>query len=178
MHFKNLRFVLPMILLLGACQSAMDKQLEPLKPFLSSIKDTIKAERLPDTLAIHLVQFAKNYPQHNISENSLYAATLIAERNSRFFECAKWCEMYIAHYPKGKYFFGATVAAAHNYEKVGGYEKAIEYYEKAAKQQPGSPLGKQCAQTVVMLKKGLVTPEQQLEFILNQNKDTADQNPQ
>jgi tetratricopeptide (TPR) repeat protein len=79
---------------------------------------------------------------------------------------------------KGKYLFGATVAAAHNYEKVGGYEKAIEYYEKAAKQQPGSPLGKQCAQTVVMLKKGLVTPEQQLEFILNQNKDTADQNPQ
>jgi hypothetical protein len=31
---------------------------------------------------------------------------------------------------------------------------------------------------VVMLKKGLVTPEQQLEFILNQNKDTADQKPQ
>jgi tetratricopeptide (TPR) repeat protein len=81
--------------------------------------------------------------------------------------------MYVAHYPKGQYLFPAMVAAAHNYEKIGQFDKAIIYYDKAALQDPNSTLGKQCAQTSAMLKKGLITPEQQLDYILQNSKDTV-----
>jgi tetratricopeptide (TPR) repeat protein len=156
-----------------SCQTELDKKMAMINPFLAQVQDSMNINRIPDSMANHFQQFAAQYPQHKASEKLLYAATLIAERSGRYFECAKWCEMYVAHYPKGQYVFPAMVAAAHNYEKTEQFEKAIDYYDKAALREPESKLGKQCSQTSAMLKKGLVTPEQQLEYILNHSTDTA-----
>jgi tetratricopeptide (TPR) repeat protein len=156
-----------------SCQTEIDKKLSVIQPYLSQVQDFMKVNRIPDTMALHFQQFAAQFPQHKASEKLLYAATLLAERSGRYFECGKWCEMYVAHYPKGQYLFPAMVAAAHNYEKIGQFDKAIIYYDKAALQDPNSTLGKQCAQTSAMLKKGLITPEQQLDYILQNSKDTA-----
>jgi tetratricopeptide (TPR) repeat protein len=170
MRFSTV-FILSVLFI--ACQSELDKKLTVIQPYLKQVQDSMNVEKIPDSMAIHFQQFAAQYPQHKSSEKLLYAATLMAERSGRYFECGKWCEMYVAHYPGGLYEFPAMVAAAHNYEKIEKFDKAIEYYDKAAKKDPNSTLGKQCAQTSSMLKKGLITPEQQLEYILQNQKDTA-----
>lgn len=156
-----------------ACQTDMDKKLSVIQPYLTQVQDSMNVNRIPDSMAVHFQQFSAKYPQHKASEKLLYAATLIAERSGRYFECAKWCEMYVAHYPKGKYVFASMVAAAHNYEKTDQFDKALEYYDKAALMEPNSTMGKQCAQTSAMIRKGLITPEQQLEYILQNSQDTA-----
>ena len=156
-----------------ACQTEMDKKLSIIQPYMAQVQDSMNVGRIPDSMALHFQQFAAQFPQHKSSEKLLYAATLMAERSGRYFECGKWCEMYVAHYPQGQYVFASMVAAAHNYEKIDKFDKAIEYYDKAALREPNSTMGKQCAQTSSMLKKGLITPEQQLEYILQNSKDSA-----
>jgi len=160
-------------LLFVACQTEMDKKLSVIQPYIGQVQDSMNVNRIPDSMAVHFQQFAAHFPQHKASEKLLYAATILAESSGRYFECGKWCEMYVAHYPQGRYLFPAIVAAANNYERTGQFDKAIQYYDKAALQNPGSTLGKQCAQTSAMLKKGLITPEQQLYYILQQTTDTA-----
>ncbi len=170
-----MRFSILLVLsaLIMACQTEMDRKLELIKPYMAQVQDSMNVSRIPDSMAGHFQQFAARFPQHKSSEKLLYASTLIAERSGRYFECGKWCEMYVAHYPQGQYVFASMVAAAHNYEKIEKFDKAIEYYDKAASKEPNSTLGKQCAQTSAMLKKGLITPEQQLEYILQNSTDTA-----
>jgi hypothetical protein len=163
--------LLPIVFL--SCQTDLDRNLGLIQPYLSQVQDSMNVNRIPDSMANHFQQFAAQYPQHKASEKLLYASTLIAERSGRYYECGKWCEMYVAHYPKGQYVYPAMVAAAHNFERTEQFGKAIEFYDKAALTQPESILGKQCAQTSAMLKKGLITPEQQLEYILNHSTDTA-----
>lgn len=162
-----------MSVLIIACQTEMDKKLAIIQPYMPQVQDSMKVNRIPDSMAVHFQQFAAQFPQYKASEKLLYVSTLIAERSGRYFECGKWCEMYVAHYPKGQYVFPAMVAAAHNYEKIGQFDKAIKFYDLAALKDPNSTLGKQCAQTSAMLKKGLITPEQQLEYVLQNQKDTA-----
>lgn len=165
--------VITLSVLFIACQTELDKKLSLIQPYMKQVQDSMNVSGIPDSMAGHFQQFAAQFPQHKSSEKLLYAATLMAERSGRYFECGKWCEMYVAHYPNGQYVFASLVAAAHNYEKIEQFDKAIEYYDKAAKKDPNSTLGKQCAQTSAMLKKGLITPEQQLEYILQNSKDTV-----
>jgi hypothetical protein len=153
--------LLPIVFL--SCQTDLDRKLGLIQPYLSQVQDSMNVNRIPDSMANHFQQFAAQYPQHKASEKLLYASTLIAERSGR----------HVAHYPKGQYVYPAMVAAAHNFERTEQFGKAIEFYDKAALTQPESILGKQCAQTSAMLKKGLITPEQQLEYILNHSTDTA-----
>lgn len=160
-------------LFLASCTTDMDRKLKPISSFDRFLSPSIVADSLPDSLARHLQGFAMAYPKHKNSEQYLYAATLLSERAGRPFETAKWCEAFVAHYPGSKWLKPATVAAAHNFEKTGVYDKAIKFYDMAASQQPDTDIGKQCAQTAKMLKRGLITPEQQLEYILNKQKDTA-----
>jgi TPR repeat protein len=144
-------------------------------PYERFLSPEIVLDSLPDTLGLHLYSFASRFHEHPSAEQYLYAATLLAERSAHRFDAAKWCEAFVAHYPKSKRVKQATIAAAHNFEMTGNYEKAIKYYELAAKQQGNNKLGEQCTQAAKMLKMGLVTPEQQLEFMLKQQgeKDSA-----
>lgn len=169
------QFLLPVLAMamLGACTTDLDRKMKPIESFEKHLNPKIAADSLPDSLANHLYQFAIAYPKHQGSENYLYAATLLAERGGRSFETAKWCEAFVAHYPKSKWVGPATVAAAHNFEKTGNFEKALKYYEMAAAREPNTVLGKQCAQMAKMIRLGLVTPEQQLEYITGQSKDST-----
>lgn len=163
------------MLLFASCSTEIDRKRKPIMKFEKFLTPEIVLDSLPDTLGLHLYNFASHFREHPSSEQYLYAATLIAERSSHRFDAARWCEVFIAHFPKSKRLKQATVAAAHNFEMTGNYEKAIKYYEMAAKQQGNSKLGEQCTQAAKMLKLGLVTPEQQLEYMLKQQeiKDSA-----
>lgn len=152
-------------MLFFSCQTEVDKKLKPIMRFDQFIYPQIKADSIPDSLSTHLYNFATQFPQHVKSENYLYAATLIAERTNRPFECAKWCEIFVQHYPDSKRRPNAIVAAAHNFEKTAVYDKAMKFYEMAAKEHPDASIRSQSQATLEMLKLGLITPEQQLDYI-------------
>lgn len=109
--------------------------------------------------------YALKYPDDTMSEKYLYISTILTESAGNIFETAKWCEDYVNTFPNGKNLHDAMIAAANNYEKSGTTEKAIEFYEMAAKKFPNSEIAQQGAQNAKMLRMGLVTPEQQLQYI-------------
>lgn len=121
---------------------------------------------ISDSLAWPMHNFAIAFPTYPKSEYYLYAATVMSESSQRFFETAKWCGEYVKLYPKGRFRKDAIAAAAHNYEKTGSFDKAIEFYDMAAKEYPNSELGKGAKRIAFMLRKGLVTEEEQLEYII------------
>lgn len=129
---------------------------------------------IPDSLVKKMRDFAVAFPQYPKSEQYLYRATQLAEKGGRFFETAKWCEEYLKYYPKGRFRNEALLAAAVNFEKCGTVDKAIEYYEKCAAEFPDATVAKQSKQSVALLKKGLVTPEQQLEYLIQHADTTAE----
>lgn len=162
------RLILPMILIaLFSCTSRQDKLAAELSKIDVYLKPKPQFDKISDSMARQMHNFALEFPQNPKSEEYLYASTHVAEMRGRFFETAKWCEDYIKTYPKGKYVYEAITAAGANYEKSGTLDKAIEFYTRLYTQYPKSPLAEPAKQNVKMLKMGLVTPEQQLEYLIN-----------
>lgn len=128
---------------------------------------------IPDSISKTMHDFGLEFPAHPRSEYYLYASTIMAEKNARFFETAKWCEDYIKTFPKGRFRKDAFTAAAHNYEKTGSFNKAIEFYDSVAVNYPKTELGKGAKRIAGMLRKGLVTEEEQLQYLI-EHPDTAE----
>lgn len=132
------------------------------------VADKIQIDKVPDSMAKPMHDFAVAFPSHPKSEHYLYAATLLSEKSGRYFETAKWCEEYAKLFPKGKFFKDAVVAAGHNFEKSAVFDKAIEFYDKAFKEFPNTKIGEDSKRIADMLRKGLITEEQQLEYLIQQ----------
>lgn len=185
----RMAYALPLVFLLS-CTSAAEKMAAPFKPYDAILlkKPTGKPgdksadsfamglEKVPDTLARGLRAFAIAFPQNAASESYLYAATLLSERSGRKFETAKWCEEFIQMYPKSPWYKDALVAAAHNYEMTGTFEKAILYHKRIAKEFKGTPLAGHAETVLKMLNLGITTPEQQFEYMMKHRKDSTASN--
>lgn len=137
------------------------------------IRDALNS--VPDTLAKPLHDFAMEFPEHPRSESYLYVSSVLAEKSGRIFETAKWCEDYLKTYPKGVFYKDALTSAASNFERSGTFDKAILYYDRIAKEFPKTSIGKDAGSVAAMLRKGLTTPEQQMEFILSQRDSSGEQ---
>lgn len=64
------------------------------------------------------------------------------------------------------------MVAAHYFETIEKYELALKYYDLLAKEFSKNPVGEQAKFTSEMIRKGAITPEQQLEYM--QSKAAAD----
>lgn len=137
------------------------------------IRDALNS--VPDTLAKPLHDFAMEFPEHPRSESYLYVSSVLAEKSGRIFETAKWCEDYLKTYPKGVFYKDALTSAASNFERSETFDKAILYYDRIAKEFPNTSIGKDAGSVAAMLRKGLTTPEQQMEFILSQRDSSGEQ---
>jgi len=63
--------------------------------------------------------------------------------------------------------------ASHYYEQNGIYDKALEYYKYLVEHYADTDIGKQAKTMVFFIEKGMVTPEQQLEYIQKMNDSAA-----
>lgn len=153
---------------LVACASREDKMLGELKQVDGYVGKKNGLDSIPDSMARKLHDFAVAFPANPKSEGYLYTATLLSEKAGRFFETARWCEDYIKAYPKGKFTKSAMVAAAFNFEKSGTFDKAIQYYEQIYKTYPDAPEAEDARRNATFLKLGLLTPEQQFEYVQKQ----------
>lgn len=130
---------------------------------------------IPDSFARRMHDFAIDFPQNPKSEEYLYRAGHLSEIRGRQFEAAKWCEDYVKLYPKGKYTYECIVAAGANFEAVGTIDKAIDFYTRLYMDYPKSEYANDARKKVQMLKMGLITADQQLEYLLKHNKKDSAQ---
>jgi tetratricopeptide (TPR) repeat protein len=126
-------------------------------------------DSIPDTLVNALHSFAVAYPKNPSSEKYLYACILKSEKAGHFFDVAKYGEDFITLFPKSNAYLIIMQKTAIRYEDVANYEKAIFYYERIAKEFPNTPEGKGAGNFAKMLKLGLITDEQKMEYIQKQN---------
>lgn len=160
------------VIIIASCVSEVKKTEAEIQPYEKFFGAQPVVDSIPDAVVVKMHSFAVKYPNHDKSEKYLYMASVVTEARGNRFECAKWSAEFAELYPKSKDLQKALVAAAENYEKSGSFDKAIEYFEKAAANTKNTEEGEQYRKMARMLKMGLVTPEQQFQYIMQQ-KDSA-----
>ena len=122
-----------------------------------------------------MVKFVRDFPEHPDAGSMTIASFRIAERKNWVFKASEWSQYYLDTYkPKGQAYWEMLVISAHFHEQAGLYEKAITNYRLLKAQVDSGRLAgkdyadiyKQALIVLEMLEKGLVTPEQQAEFII------------
>lgn len=162
------------LFLVWGCVSKVDKELQKIEPFESKLTPKLVVDSLPKNADSLLFAFAQANPKHPKSENYCYYAVLIQERKNHGVKAAQWAEYYLQTFNGTKQRkMESAVVASHYYEQNGVYDKALEYYKYLVKHFGETPIGKQAQTMVFFIEKGMVTPEQQLEYIQKMNDSAA-----
>ena len=171
MNFRlmNAFLVLAIGVTMFSCKSKLDKSLDLIIPYEKYIDGKLILDSIPQQFDTVLYRFVQDFPQHNKSIQYLYAASQIAEKRGNGPKAAEYSAFYIDQYPsEKKYRMELAVVAGHYYEMNTQFEKALKYYDILANEFPNEPIAKQAAVTAKMIRLGLVTPEQQLEYLKQQ----------
>jgi hypothetical protein len=161
--------VISIVVALSSCKSKLDKSLELITPFEKYITGKLVLDSIPQQFDTVLYRFVQDFPKHNKSISYLYAASQIAEKRGNGPKAAEYAAFYIDQYPsEKKYRMELAVVAGHYYEMNTQFEKALKYYDILANEFPAEPIAKQAAVTAKMIRLGLITPEQQLEYLKQQ----------
>lgn len=155
---------------LFSCQSKIDKELAQIAPFEKFFAPLVVFDSLPKNADSLLYQFAKSHPKHHKSEIYSYYATVILEKRKLGLKAAEVAEFYVDHYTVDKQRrMEQAMVAAHYYEVHQVLDKALKHYEILNKEYEGQEVGKQAEKMIFFIKKGITTPEQQLEYMLKQD---------
>lgn len=156
------------------CKSKIDKAIENIAPYEKYFMgDVIKLDSLPVGFEKKLADFAKEFKQYSKSSKYIYAAAYMAEKRGKIREAAEYSAIYVDEYATEKnHRMESAMVAAHYYETMSKFELALKYYDLLAKEFPNQPIGGQAKFTAEMIRKGAITPEQQLEYM--QSKAAAD----
>ena len=157
------------IFLVG-CQNEIDIDLARIGEFENQLKNPILLDSLPYNADSLLMEFVSKYPKNPKSESYCYYASAITETRGMHLRAAQLAEYYLNNF-KGtrERRMEQAVVAAHYYEKQQVFDKALIHYKYLSDSFSNLPVGVQAKQMVVFIEKGLLTPEQQLEYILQNN---------
>ena len=159
---------------LMGCEAKIDREYKKVVPYMNHVKK-LQWDSLPDSAATVMMKFVRDFPEHPDAGSMTIASFRIAERKNWVFKASEWSQYYLDTYkPKGQAYWEMLVISAHFHEQAGLYEKAITNYRLLkAEVDSGRLAGKDYADiykqaliVLEMLEKGLVTPEQQAEFII------------
>lgn len=165
---------LVVLIAVSSCVSDQEKMARRLQPHESLIEKNAPTGQIPDSVARLMHDYAVAYPTDPKSEKYLYLATLAVEYQGAFFDAARWSEEYVKLFPNTPNTEKAMIAAAMNYERSGTFDKAIQFFSQAADKYPKSPMAEQNRIKADLLRKGLTTPEEQLNYILKHRDSAAD----
>lgn len=158
------------------CKSKIDKALELISPYEKYFMgEKMVLDSIPMGFESKLASFAKEFKQYSKSPQYLYAAAYIAEKRNKIREAAEFSAMYVDGYPKEtKHRMESAMVAAHYFENMQKFDLALKYYDILTKEFSSHEIGKQAKFTAEMIRKGAVTPEQQLQMMLEKSsKDSA-----
>ncbi len=164
-----------MLVVLG-CKSKIDKSLELIQPYEKYFMDkSIVLDSIPVGFEKKLADFTKEFHNYSKSAQYLYTAAYVAEKRGKVREAAEYAAMYVDQYPsEKKHRMESAMVAAHYFETMANYESALKYYDILTKEFSNEQIGVQAKQTAEMIRKGAITPEQQLEYMIQKSqKDSA-----
>lgn len=171
---KMIRVIGVLFFVVWGCVSKVDKDLQTIEPFEAKLTPKMNIDSLPKNADSMLFAFAQANPKHPKSENFCYYAVLIQERKNHGVKAAQWAEYYLQNFNGSKERkLESAVVASHYYEQNGIYDKALEYYKYLVEHYADTDIGKQAKTMVFFIEKGMVTPEQQLEYIQKMNDSAA-----
>jgi tetratricopeptide (TPR) repeat protein len=152
---------------LFGCKSKIDEAIENIAPYEKYFMgDVMKVDSLPVGFEKKLADFVKEFKQYSKSSKYIYAAAYLAEKRGKIREAADYAALYVDDYASEKsHRMESAMVAAHYYETMGKYELALKYYDLISKEYPKNPVGEQAKFTSEMIRKGAITPEQQLEYM-------------
>lgn len=163
------------LIFLVGCQSEIDKDLANIVKFEHQLKHPIALDSLPYNADSLLMEFAKKYPKNPKSESYCYFAAAITETRGMHLRSAQLAEYYLNNFTGTRERrMEQAVVAAHYYEKQQVFDKALTHYRFLADSFSNLPVGVQAKQMVFFIEKGLLTPEQQLEYILENQPSLKD----
>lgn len=159
-------------LALIGCKSKIDKSLELISPYEKFfIGKSIVLDSLPMGFEKKLADFSKEFKKYSKSSQYIYTAAYIAEKRGKVREAAEYSAIYVDEYPTEKlHRMESAMVAAHYFETMEKYEQALKYYDILTKEFPNHQIGQQAKSTAEMIRKGAVTPEQQLEMMIQKNQ--------
>ena len=162
------------VLALIGCKSKIDKSLEVISPYEKFfIGKSIELDSLPMGFEKQLADFSNEFKKYSKSSLYIYTAAYIAEKRGKVREAAEYSAIYVDEYPSEKlHRMESAMVAAHYFETMAKYEQALKYYDILTKEFPNHIIGQQAKSTAEMIRKGAITPEQQLEMMIQKNQQT------
>jgi len=159
------------LLLLSACNSNIDKETSYIKSFYGNVTPQLKLDSLPANADSALWNFAQNNPKNPKSDTFAYQAIQIKIARNMTLQAAKWAETYLNTFNKSKnHRIDLYVMAAHYYEQHEVFDRALDLYKKFISEFPEHEIAPQARQMIEFIEKGLTTPEQQLEYLINKKQ--------
>ncbi|PHX92310.1 MAG: hypothetical protein CK532_03625 [Flavobacteriales bacterium] len=159
--------------LIVSCRSDFDTAYQKVEAYETLIIPHIQFEKIPDSACNILMSFAKDYPKYKHSSDFVYVSTKLAERQGFSLKTAEYSEFYLQQYkPTGKLLMEMMLVAAHNFEQGGGYANALIYYKRLASEFSDKEIGKQAIVMIEMLNLGIKSPEEQMNYCINRNKNS------
>lgn len=158
------------------CKSKIDRALELITPYEKYFMGSkVVLDSIPMGLESKLSAFSKEFKQYSKSPQYLFAAAYIAEKRGKIREAADFSAMYVDEYPnEKKHRMESAMVAAHYFENMQKFDLALKYYDILTKEFSTHEIGKQAKFTAEMIRKGAVTPEQQLQMMLERaSKDSV-----
>lgn len=160
---------------LAACTTQEDKLAKTYSGYVELMKKN-QFERVPDSIAPLMHEFGKLYPKHPQSPQFMFFAAAKKSQMNETYQSAVWYEECYLQFPKDSMAIFALAGAISNYGNAkNGHSKYVEMLERLVKDFPKHPMAASTRLELERAKKGPLTPDQELEMILNQkkNKDSA-----
>ena len=157
--------------ILGACSGNIDKEMDYIESFYDYVSPQIRLDSLPQNADSALWHFAQSNPQNRRSDTFAYQAIQIKLAKNMSLQAAQWAEAYLEKFKKSpNHRVDLYVMAAHHYEQHQVFDRALDLYKGFIKEFPDHEIAPQAKQMIEFIEKGLITPEQQLEYLLNKKQ--------
>lgn len=166
--------------LVTACQSKIDRELREINSFYQHVRPALNLDSLPSNADSLLWEFALQNPKHPQSDTFAYQSIQIKLAKNLTLKAAQWAEVFLETFKNSRnHRVDLYIMSAHYYEQHEVYDRALAQYEAFVNEFPDHEMAPQAKQMIVFIKKGLVTPEQQLEYLLqnSQNASPAESKP-
>lgn len=170
----RLYFGLAITLLWASCNSNIDKEMAYIESFYSFVSPKIQVDSLPRNADSALWAFAINNPNNKQSDTFAYQAIQIKLAENMTLQAAQWAEIYLEKFKNSQnHRIDLYVMAAHHYEQHQVFDHALALYKAFIKEFPKHEISAQAKQMIEFIEKGLITPEQQLEYLLQKQQNPS-----
>ena len=165
-------FLLPLTLAALCCNSEIDRQLKEIDSLYPYIEPSIVLDSLPRSTDSLLMAFGKQHPKHKRSENFVHRAIDIKLKKGMHLQAAKWAVYYLETFKSNPtHRLENAVMGAHHFEQHQVFDQALKLYKVIVNEFPEEDIAEQAEQIIYFIEKGLITPEQQLNYLLEQKKN-------